>query len=547
MGTVKPEITPGDMMPLKKYYSFILLLFTFLTVCAATAPPVQSRMNRHMVIYGGLKDADLPQVAENADILVLDYIRRPLLERLKVLNPDLILLKYQHGIGFHPSYPAWREVDQHENWFMHDAESQQRLIERKYGWYLMDISSDAWKQFWAETIIENTDPMFDGIFIDDCWNRFVPKFNRGSSTAPGRPATEIITRWSHHLNAMLTHVKAKYGGLVYVNGAHPEYLPVVDGCMEEGFIHASWVSDRKMPDAETVVRTLLRIESLKSFGKPILLQSGTLGDHPLLTQAVYDYCRTAYRLVAGQNTYFGFHPYPGYAYKGIFPDNDLEDPGRPLEPMQLTETIDLAPNLVPNGDFQNGLSPWKVLSGRPQPITAQGPRTHIIHLESRSGNSDRIISPFIPVKENFTYELAVRCKAQLNRSVGAGYRKLGLQGRFYDQFRRKLPGAYDLQFDEGSYDWLAFGRTVTSPPQAAYFQIRIGFIGDGTGRGWVDRVRLAPAQQRALVIKREFQSATVILNAGQREAMVLIDRLPPEDKRIFMSAGQGKVVQHRVP
>ena len=86
--------------------------------------------------------------------------------------------------------------------------------------------------------------------------------------------------------------------------------------------------------------------------------------------------------------------------------------------------------------------------------------------------------------------------------------------------KRKLPGAFDLQFDSGAYSWRPFDTTYTSPASAAYFRIRLGFIGDGVGKGWVDRVYFGKVTESGQVLGRNFSGGKVLVNYGTAETTI---------------------------
>jgi hypothetical protein len=498
----------------------IRLLLAFLVFQFTLIGQVQAKSKRHMVIYGGLSAADLYPLAQNIDILVLNHISQKYLRQLKTLNPDLILLQYHHAPGFHKHYPQWKFVNQNEDWFVHDRASGKRLVEKKYGWFLMNNANENWREFIVKKIVENTPDIFDGIFIDDFWNRYIHKFHPQGTQSKAWPREEIINDWVDNMVLLIERIRQRYPKLIYINGAYREYIQHVDGCMEEGFVHPNWKPDSYQPDPLRYKQTLLKIEALKKYGKTLLIQSGTTEMRPN-TRKIYDFCRASYLLIENENTSFGFHPLHTYKYIGIpFFDNAKMNIGIPLGKFYSVQKPRPAPNLVPNADFSNGLRHWHVLLGSPQPSADQTLNKSAILFKSRSGNTDRIRSAFIPVKADTKYRLAVICKSEMNRAGSARYKKLGLQGRFYDSQKRKLPGAFDLQFDTGAYSWRPFETTYTSPAGAAYFRMRLGFIGDGTGKGWVDKVYFGMASESGQVLGREFSGGNVFVNYGTAETTI---------------------------
>jgi hypothetical protein len=161
-----------------------------------------------------------------------------------------------------------------------------------------------------------------------------------------------------------------------------------------------------------------------------------------------------------------------------------------------------------------------VLQGQPRIETGMSAGQSAMSFSSRASGSDKIASVFIPVAENTPYRLAAACKTKRNRAGSRRYEKLGMQGRFFSTDRKRLPGAYDLQFEEGTYDWLPFETAFVSPPGAAFFRLRIGFIGDGSGKGWVSQVYFGPAADTAMVVGRSFTGAEVLVNGGTAQTTV---------------------------
>ena len=495
----------------------LLCLLVHLGLCGSG----QALIKRHLVIYGGLSGADLPAVAQNADILILDNIRHDYLVRLKQLNPRLLLFQYHHLTGCYRQNPGWQQVDVNEDWFAHDRSSGERLVEGKYGWYLMNAASESWRRYRAQQIAATTDEIFDGVFLDDAWPRFIGKFRCRMSPCAGRPPEEIVSGWTDHLRQILSEVRSRYPKRIFINGAHEAYIDLVDGCMEEAFVHPSWKPESDMPDPSSYQRMLLKIERLKKTGKTLLVQSGTSGADPGAVRQIFDFCLASYHLIEGPRTSFGFHRAPTYRYLGPLYDEDVNPRlGQPSAPWRIVQPPQYPPGLIGNGSFDQGWKHWQVLQGRPR-IDGRSPDGgRSMKFASRTGGSDKITSIFFPVREAVRYRLAAVCKSESNRPGSRRYEKLGLQGRFYTKDRKRLPGAFDLPLDEGAYDWLPFETSFVSPPEAAFFRLRVGFIGNGTGKGWVSQIYFGPDAGTAMVVGRTFTAAEVLVNGGTTETSI---------------------------
>jgi hypothetical protein len=502
--------------------SVLIIFLTFLAhggVHIVFDSPATAGTGRHMVIYGGLTAVDLVPIANRVDILIVENARLDYLEYMKQVNPQLKIFKYYHALGVYKIYPEWKTVNQKEKWFIHDIATHKRLKANRYGWYLMNNASDAWQQFLARKVADQTEDIFDGVFMDVFWNRFVNKFVADGIASPGWPPEYIINSWTANMIRLLKRIRASYPKSIFINGAHKEYMPYVDGCMEEAFAHTNWQSDLRFPNPAEYLRSILKIQRLKKLGKTILVQSGSKGDYPSKLEKVFKFCAASYFMVKNENTSFGFHPLHTYYFKGFPPyDNYRLNLGQPKGNYRVLWKDKPQPNLVANPDFKTDLDRWSIVSGRPHLDSVTQSNGKSILFVGSADQSDKIQSEFIPVRGGTRYTLSADCKSELNTALSASYKKLGLQGRFYNKFKKKLPGAYSLKFDGGSYDWLPFARTFTSPGDAAFFRFRLGFIGDGKGKGWVDNVYFGLASPQAIVLKREFSGGAIFVNFGQKGA-----------------------------
>jgi hypothetical protein len=532
--------------PMKKTFFRVFLFFltSAFIQCGQTSNTF-SKTRRHLVIHGGLSAVDLFTVAKNADYLIVSDARLDYLKQIKQMNPRLILLKYHNALGVRESYPQWNHIDKNEAWFVHDKYTNQRLKAQKYGWYLMNNANASWRNFLALKIVSETDDLFDGVFIDDFWSHFVNKFWTARTQSPGQPSKGLIREWDQNMILILKQLRSLYSQLIFINGAHQKYMKYVDGCMEEGFVHANWHSDDHFPNPSKYLRSLLKIQQLKKFSKTILVQSGSRGDNPVNIEHIFSFCAASYFLVSAKNTSFGFHPLHTYYFKGIPSyDNYSLDLGRPKGDFYSVGHGQHPPNLIPNGNFDDGFRGWKILTGAPSVDTGQSINGRAILFVGAPGRSDNIISEYIPVSANTDYMLSAYCKSEMNRALSVGYKKLGMQGRYYDKNKTKLTGAFDLQFDAGTFDWLPFEITHTSPANAAYFKLRLGFIGDGLGKGWIDKVYFGPAPTGEKILRRDFSNGFVIVNYGLKDATVAFNRFTQDQNsgHLTIKAKEGKIL-----
>ena len=510
---------PWLRTPHRKFLRTVCIVWLPLVILQAAYAYGGTR--RHMVLYGGIPDGMVEDIARSADLLVLGTIRGDQLDQLKRINPEIVLLKYHHGLSIPQTSPDWAIVDSRENWFAHDRTSGRRMTAGTYGWTLMNIADSSWRNYHAAMIATTTEERFDGVFIDDFWDRFVAKFVAEGTDRPAAPEPFIVDRWPSLMTDVLRMLRENYSKLIFINGAHEAYISHVDGCMEESFVHSSHNPDEWLRPAVGAYRSILEMEQLKKQGKVLLIQSGTRGNTGGDPQALFRLCHRAYLLIADRNTYFNFHPASSYNWRNLHVSDDYRiDLGPAAGAFEVVPPGASSASLLNNGDFASGLGAWKIIGGKPRIEVSTSAHRHSVLFQGDGLSGDRILSEFIPVTPGISYALSAWCKTEQNTPGSAGYKKLGIQGRFFDGEGARLPGAFDLQFDGGSYGWLPFEATFVSPPSAAFFQIRIGFIGDGRGRGWVTGVSFAATAARSLILKRDFQRGSVYVNLGNQAEQI---------------------------
>lgn len=504
-----------------------------------------AKTKRHLVLYGGIKDAYIYPIARHADIIVVGKIRYDQLKQLKQINPNLIILKSYHGLGASRHYPEWNRIRKNEAWFVHDKDTRLKLIEKKYGWYLMNSANEEWRQFLAKKIARETDDLFDGVFIDDFWDSYVAKFVSEGTKIPAMPEENFIASWAKNMVSLLFLLKKFYPKKIFINGAHEKYIHLVDGFMEESFIHSNWNSDSFFHNSASYIRSLRKIQNLAKYGKMILAQSGSKGDNTGNIDKVYRLSFTSYLLIFDKNISFNFHPSHTYYFKGFYQINDFAlDLGNPLGSYYLYSEGPPGPDLLPNGNFNEGLDSWQVRKGSPSLDSKVSLSGSSLSFQAQSDTQDKIRSQFIPVSGDTEYTISAFCKSEKNLPGSARYKKLGLQGRFYDTNKQRIQGAFDLQFAAGTYDWQPFEITHTSPVNAAYFRLRLGFIGDGKGKGWIDNVYFGIARKRERILRRNFTKGSIFVNYGTKDARVSLNKDSKDFQfNIFrLSAQDGKIL-----
>jgi len=505
-----------------------------LTLCwlLFTAPSdSMATVKRHLVLYGGFDDTVVDTIAENAEILVVGRIRRDQLEKLKKIKPGIVVLKYQHALSVPKDTPAWDIATRHPSWFATERQTQERLVQDRYGWYLMNIVSEQYRDFLVERIVAGTERLFDGVFLDDFWDHYVSKFVTEGARKPGDPRISMIRDWQPALTQLLMKLRQRYAKRIFINGAHECYISYVDGVMEESFVHANWHPETYFHPRASDLRSIQKIQRLSRHQKPILVQSGTSGRSADRTDSVFRYCLLSYLLVSNEHTYFNFHPSHTYHFRKMYfnPLFKLEM-GVPKGPYSVYRDQSPNPNLIENGDFDAGAKGWHILTGTPTLDSSEALQGSSIRFTATADKRDMFASDYLAVDPGVEYTLSVYCKSKLNIAGSADYKRLGLQGRYYDREKKRIAGAYDLKLGPGTYDWQYYETVFESPPNAAYFQLRVGFIGDGMGTGWIDRIYFGRTLYSELVYRRDFSEATILVNAGNHKYTGSIDEIPGSEK-----------------
>ncbi len=507
-----------------KCSSKILLFLTFLIIILFFKPYGFAGTKRHLVIYGNISIKDVPLIAKTSNILVVGDIPLNKLQRIKEINPQVLFLKYHHTLGLQKLYPEWNDLEKKEKLFAHDRKTGERLVAQPYGWYLMDHTNETWRAFLLHKIVRSTGDIYDGVFLDDFWSEFVDKFVSERSKKPGMASDRLIASWDQNLIPFLKELRMVFKKKIFINGAHEKYIPHVDGCMEESFIHSNQKPNNFEHNPSHIFRSIKMIDRLKKYGKHILVQSGSSGEGSGDLKKLFRFCFGNYMLIASENTSFSFQPTKTYQFsRNHLFIADKKALGKAKGPYKiiLRENSE-SENLLPNGSFDKGLYMWDRIAGSPSLSCGIGYPKDSVEFHGGLKRSDMIRSSFIPVEKNRTYLLSAWCRAEKNTPGSGKYKKLGLQGRFYNFEKQKLTEPHDMQFSSGSYEWQPFERIVISPEGAAFFKIRIGFIGDGTGKGWVDKVHFGPVKKNAWVLGREFAKGIVLVNIGNSDATVPI-------------------------
>ena len=300
----------------------IIVLSSPCSLIGAETNPFQ--INRFIAAYD-FNDVDIPFIASNFDIMDTYLSKANQVRRIKDLNPFFRPIYYKDAL-------THREGGT-ENWYVRDAKTGSRLVNKDWGWYLMDIGNPVYRISLANYIKDNLsrNPIFDGVFLDDVWggvssNRFYREGTKDQAVL----LPNVIKYWRDNMKLLLIQIKMAIGRkLLIVNtGAfNTDYLAITDGKMYEAFCHANWQPfDEYYPGWQKV---LDRMIMASASGKIYLAQSGiqkTATDSE--TTKTAKYCYTMFLLGANSNSYFYFSK----NYRGVthFPEWDV-DIGSPVE------------------------------------------------------------------------------------------------------------------------------------------------------------------------------------------------------------------------
>ncbi len=507
--------------------------------------------NRHAIIYGGFPNNAIPAIANAYDVLIVGETEANQVRALKNLNPNIKVLKYKHYTGMQTSYDGWSYVNGKENWFVHDVATSKRLTRVPYGWYLMNIADASWRTYKVNKIISEIDPAFDGIFIDDMWEKYADKFLCAGTSTSGTADEAFIDSWEDNIIAFLDEMKSKYNGLVYINGTYDKYAPHVDGIVEESFVHSIWNSDSFFHDPDEYERELLKIERLNSLGKPVVAQSGTLADGTGDPDEIFRYCYASYLLIANASITTYFKEGYNYAFQGVQNRSEFAvDLGEPTGRYFIAQEGDPTANMVSNGGFESGMSNWSVISGSPKVDSTVGRTGGSIMLVGTGSVSDLAATDYIPVSGSSVYVLRAHCKSESNNPGAEYYQKLGVKLRYFNSSKQQV-GSTDggLIFDEGSYNWMPYQNSYELPEKTAYVRIFVGFMGTGTGKGWVDDVYFGPEQGKERLFRRNFEKGVVLVNSGVQQGRIKIDGYLGDngDSYYTLNPHQGRIILKDLP
>jgi hypothetical protein len=290
--------------------SFALYSSTKTIVASGIIKP--TTILKHLVVYSRIDDATAAFIASHFDLVDFDFDYTVGFEKIKALNPNVIMVGYKCIFGMWPEFEDWAEVNAHEDWFLHDIYGN-RLI-TNYGWYAMDVGNSGWREHYANFVKAklSTYPMVDGIFADNAWE--ARTLLRDPWTVPvSQVPSSIHDNWNANMAGMIQYVKNALGNKLLVinsNEDHGYFLQYCDGQMLEGFMHGAWSGLYDYPDDP--FSWISPLEVLSATGKIVMAHSGAnIPQNPSAseveqTHKVMLYCLSGFLLGYSGNANFGF-------------------------------------------------------------------------------------------------------------------------------------------------------------------------------------------------------------------------------------------------
>jgi len=271
-------------------------------------------------------DVHIPFIASHFDIMDTNLNKSIQVQKIRNLNPAFKAIFYDNAL-------THREKGR-EDWYVRDAKTSSKLLNKDWGWYLMDIGNLAYRRSLANYIkkCSNDNPQFDGVFLDDVWgsvssDRFYKEGSKEQAVLP----LHVTKYWRDNMKFLLIQVKMAIGRklLIINTGAFStDYLAIADGQMYEAFCHAKWQPyEEYYPEWRKVIDKMIMATNS---GKIYLAQSGILpGTTDSQTIKNAKYCFAMFLLGANDNSFFYYSYTKRYQGVTYFPEWDV-DLGAPI-------------------------------------------------------------------------------------------------------------------------------------------------------------------------------------------------------------------------
>ena len=280
-----------------------------------------SKIEKFITAYS-FNETDIPFIASHFDLIETYLSKSSQVQRMKELNTNLKAIYYRDPLAY------WGT----EDWYVRDAKTGAKLIQKDWNWPLGDVSNPRYRAYVRDAVRYDLDnyPVFDGVFLDDYWQAISPtNFYCEGTTELGIVPQAVIDSWLVNMTLLLSEIRAAIGNKLIVVNTGPyaiKYLEIADGQMYEAFCHANWQTFTDYyGDWQGILNRMI---TLNNSGKIYLAQSGiqkTAVDSETIKTAKY--CYSMFLLGANRNSYFYFSKnYQGVTY---FPEWDI-DLGNPV-------------------------------------------------------------------------------------------------------------------------------------------------------------------------------------------------------------------------
>jgi hypothetical protein len=276
---------------------------------------------RKFITAYDFNDSDIPFIASHLDFIDTYLGKANQVQKIKSLNPSLKAIFYKNALVY--------QEGPMKDWYVRDAQTGSRLVNKDWGWYLMDIGNPAYRAGLANSIKNSLvgNPTFDGVFLDDVWGAAtLAEFYREGTRETAVLPPHIVKYWHDNMKLLLIQIKMAIGKklLIINTGAfNADYLALSDGQMYEAFCHAKW-----QPTGEYYPGWQRKLDNMivaTNSGKIYLAQSGTLpgsAESQIMKNAKY--CFAMFLLGANNNSFFYFSHTKRYRGVIHFPEWDVD-------------------------------------------------------------------------------------------------------------------------------------------------------------------------------------------------------------------------------
>jgi len=308
------------------FLSFILLLtitlvsqvslsfapYSFTKTIPASGIIKPTTILKHLIVYPyTIDDETAAFIASHFNLVDFDFRATVGFEKIKALNPNVIMIGYKSMVFMDTYLEDWAEVNLHEDWFLHDVNGN-RLINKYFVSYAMDVGNSGWRTHYVDYAKAKFGayPTVDGIFADDIVDSGI--FDEEIFTVPSTDIPSAIkTNWNSNMAGMIQYVKYALGNkLIIINSWSEDFVRYCDGQMIEGFMHGS--TEGLYDYRRDPIWSIGVLERLSALGKIVMVYSDTnVPQNPSAsdveqTHKVMLYCLSGFLLGYSGNANFGF-------------------------------------------------------------------------------------------------------------------------------------------------------------------------------------------------------------------------------------------------